>query len=95
MPKIRLQKYCSEQGIASRRKAEEYIQKGWVKVNGQVVTELGIKIDPTKDKVELTPEAKQEIEKLLIHGLLHLVGYDHITDKEALEMEGIEKSLLL
>ncbi|MFH1361457.1 MAG: pseudouridine synthase [bacterium] len=75
MPKIRLQKYCSEQGIASRRKAEEYIQKGWVKVNGQVVTELGIKIDPTKDKVELTPEAKQEIEKFHYILLNKPIGY--------------------
>jgi len=60
MPKIRLQKYCSEKGIASRRKAEEYIINGWIKVNGQVVTELGTKIDPANDKVELTTEAKQE-----------------------------------
>lgn len=59
MPKIRLQKYCSQKGIASRRKAEEYIKNGWIKVNGQVVTELGVKIDPEKDVVEMTKEAKQ------------------------------------
>jgi len=60
MPKIRLQKYCSEKGLASRRKAEEYIKNGWIKVNGQVVTELGTKVDPAKDIVELCQEAKQE-----------------------------------
>jgi 23S rRNA pseudouridine2605 synthase len=59
MPKIRLQKYCSEKGIASRRKTEEYIKNGWIKVNGRVVTELGIKIDPEKDVVELGDEAKR------------------------------------
>ncbi|MFC1612816.1 rRNA maturation RNase YbeY, partial [Patescibacteria group bacterium] len=36
---------------------------------------------------------KQEVEKLLIHGLLHLIGYDHRTDKDALEMEGIEREM--
>jgi 23S rRNA pseudouridine2605 synthase/23S rRNA pseudouridine2604 synthase len=60
MTKIRLQKYCSEKGLASRRKAEKYIKKGWIKVNGQIVTELGTKIDPDKDVVELCAEAKQE-----------------------------------
>lgn len=49
--KIRLQKYLAECGIASRRKAEEYIQNGKVEVNGKIVTELGTKIDPDKDIV--------------------------------------------
>ena len=52
MELIRLQKFLAEAGIASRRKCEEYISQGMVKVNGQVVTELGTKIDPGKDKVE-------------------------------------------
>lgn len=46
---IRLQKYLAECGIASRRKAEEYIQEGKVQVNGKAVTELGVKINPDKD----------------------------------------------
>ncbi|MFC1771106.1 pseudouridine synthase [Candidatus Margulisiibacteriota bacterium] len=50
---IRIQKYLSEQGLLSRRKAEEYLKKGWIKINGKVVTELGTKIDPQKDKIEL------------------------------------------
>lgn len=52
MEEIRLQKYLAEAGIASRRKAEELIQNGKVKVNNQVITELGTKINPNKDKVE-------------------------------------------
>lgn len=52
MEQIRLQKYLAEAGIASRRKCEEYIVAGKVKVNGQTVLELGTKVIPEKDKVE-------------------------------------------
>ncbi|PHA03648.1 pseudouridine synthase [Bacillus pseudomycoides] len=48
----RLQKVIAQAGIASRRKAEELIQQGKVKVNGKVVTELGTKVS-TQDKVEV------------------------------------------
>lgn len=47
----RLQKYLAEAGIASRRKCEELINQGKVKVNGTVVA-IGTKINPDKDKVE-------------------------------------------
>ena len=50
--KIRLQKYLAIMGIASRRKCEEYITQGKVKINGETVTELGIKVDPNKVKIE-------------------------------------------
>ena len=49
---IRLQKYLASCGVASRRKCEELILQGQIKVNGQVVTELGTKVIPNKDKVE-------------------------------------------
>lgn len=49
---IRLQKYLASCGIASRRKCEEIILQGKIKVNGKVVTELGTKIYSNKDKVE-------------------------------------------
>lgn len=51
MEEMRLQKFLSEQGILSRRAAEEEIKKGKVKVNG-VPVELGTKIDPSEDIVE-------------------------------------------
>ena len=51
MEEVRLQKYLADCGIASRRKCEEYIVEGRVKVNSYVVTELGTKIIPSKDKV--------------------------------------------
>lgn len=49
---IRLQKYLADAGIASRRKVEVLIADGKVTVNGEVVRELGVKIDPLKDKVK-------------------------------------------
>ena len=48
---IRLQKFLADNGICSRRKAEEHIKLGDVKINGKIVTELGIKVDLKKDKV--------------------------------------------
>ncbi len=49
---IRLQKYMADCGVASRRKCEEYISQGIVKVNGKIITELGVKVIPEKDIVE-------------------------------------------
>ena len=48
----RLQKYLANVGIASRRKCEELIIQGKIKVNGKIVTELGTKINPEKDIIE-------------------------------------------
>ena len=52
----RINKYISESGIASRRKAEEYVIHGRVTVNNQVVTDLSFKIDDEKDIVKLDGE---------------------------------------
>ncbi len=51
MPAERLQKILAAAGIASRRKAEEIIAEGRVRVNGQVVTEQGTKADPLVDAI--------------------------------------------
>ena len=48
---VRLQKYLSECGVASRRAAERLILEGEVRVNNQVVLEMGVKIDPACDEV--------------------------------------------
>ena len=50
---IRLQKALSAAGVASRRASEELIVKGRVKVNGKVVTELGSRVNPLEDNVEV------------------------------------------
>ncbi len=48
---IRLQKYLAQCGIASRRKAEEYIAEGRVQVDGEVVSSPGTQIDPENQKI--------------------------------------------
>ncbi len=49
----RLQKVMAHAGVASRRKSEDLIQQGRVTVNGQVVTQLGTKVDPTRDEIRV------------------------------------------
>lgn len=53
MAKERLQKILAAAGIASRRASEKLIADGRVRVNGRVVTELGVKADSRKDKIEV------------------------------------------
>ncbi len=50
---MRLNKFLSSSGVASRRKCDELILEGKVEVNGKVVNTLGIKIDEKKDKVKV------------------------------------------
>ena len=50
---VRLQKVIADAGVASRRKAEELITAGRVTVNGQVVRELGTRVDPERDHVKV------------------------------------------
>jgi pseudouridine synthase len=55
----RLQKIIARAGIASRRHAEDLISSGQVRVNGVVVTELGAKADPERDRVEAAGRVAQ------------------------------------
>lgn len=67
MEEIRLQKYIAQCGICSRRKAEELILHGKIKVNGSIICELGTKVIPGKDKIEYNgKEVKQEEKKVYI-----------------------------
>lgn len=50
---MRLQKFLSRTGVASRRKAERLMEEGRVRVNGKVATELGTRVDPHDDRVEV------------------------------------------
>jgi len=53
MPEERLQKILARAGVASRRKAEEYIVEGHVTVNGKVIRELGSKADFDRDHIKV------------------------------------------
>ena len=70
MPAERLQKIIAAAGVASRRKAEELISAGHVKVNGTVVTELGTKADPDIDHIrvdgKLLQGAQLHVENLIV-----------------------------
>jgi len=56
---MRLAKRMAVLGFCSRREADEYILKGWVKVNGQVATEKGMRVTEN-DRITLNAEAKQQ-----------------------------------
>jgi 23S rRNA pseudouridine2604 synthase len=74
MEKVRLSKLMSERGLCSRREADGYIERGWVRVDGQVVNELGTKVYPNQlVTLERAAEARQQ-QRVTI--LLHKpVGY--------------------
>lgn len=61
MEKIRLNKYIKDMGICSRRKADEFIAGGCIKVNGIIITELGHKVNPKTDKIEVLSSAHTAI----------------------------------
>jgi 23S rRNA pseudouridine2605 synthase len=65
----RLQKVLAHAGVASRRKCEKLILQGRVRVNGQVVTQLGTKVDPGQDTIEVDgqPIALEEKVYILLH----------------------------
>ncbi len=61
---IRIQKYLAECGVASRRAAEKLIQDGLVAVDGNIVTEMGTKIEPSKNRVTYKGESVVLDEKI-------------------------------
>lgn len=71
---IRLSKLMSERGICSRREADDYIAKGYVSVNGQVVKELGTKVQPDV-KITLSAEAMKNQNNLITIMLNKPIGY--------------------
>lgn len=73
--KVRLQKYLASQGVASRRKCEEYIEQGKVSVNGKIVTELGTKISPQKDVILYEGKKVKKQEKKVYILLNKPIGY--------------------
>ena len=60
----RLHKFLAACGSGSRRECETFIEQGRVSVNGKVVTKMGVKVDPAKDKVLLDGEPVEPEEKV-------------------------------
>lgn len=78
----RLQKYLANNGIASRRKCEELISQGRVKVNDKVVTELGTKIDLDQDIVKFDGKEVKPIKKMVYILLNKPIGYVTTADDQ-------------
>lgn len=75
MEEVRLQKFLANQGVCSRRKAEEYILQGLIKVNGVTITELGVKINPDKDEVVFRGDKVGKSDKKVYILLNKPIGY--------------------
>lgn len=67
---MRINKYIASCGVASRRKAEELILDGKVKVNGKIIDELSYKVDENKDMVEVN-NVKITLDEKLVYLLLN------------------------
>lgn len=99
MEELRLQKYLANQGICSRRKAEEYIKEGVVKVNGKVVTELGTKINPEQDEIIFKGNKIEKVQKKIYILLNKPIGYvtttkDQFDRDTVLDLIHIEEKIL-
>lgn len=71
---VRLSKVMSERGMCSRREADLWIERGWVFVDGERVSELGSRIDPAAE-ISISKEAKQDQAKQVTVLLNKPVGY--------------------
>ena len=94
----RLQKFLANSGIASRRKCEEYILQGRVKVNGVVIKELGTKIDPDKDKIEYDQHPVKLSERKIYVLLNKPIGYvttvkDQFNRQTVLDLINLKETL--
>lgn len=74
MEKVRVSKLMSEQGLCSRREADAYIERGWVYVDGVMVSELGFRILPNQ-KITLSQSAQKSQLALVTILLNKPVGY--------------------
>ena len=74
MEELRLSKLMAQRGLCSRREADELIAKGWVKVDGVVVSTLGTKVLPDA-VIELAREARTKLNDLVTIIMNKPVGY--------------------
>jgi len=97
MPLMRLQKFLSSAGFCSRRKGEEYIKDGLVKVNGKTVLELGTKVDPQSDRIEVNGTLVEADQKPVYIALNKPGGYvtscEHPDEKIVLDLIDIPERI--
>ena len=99
MEQIRLQKLLANSGICSRRKAEEYILAGKVKVNGKIITELGTKVNPAKDEVTFEGKVVKNVEDKIYILLNKPIGYvttakDQFNRETVLDLINIKEKVV-
>jgi 23S rRNA pseudouridine2605 synthase/23S rRNA pseudouridine2604 synthase len=97
MPLMRIQKFLSSAGFCSRRKGEEYIKDGLVRVNGVIITELGTKVDPQNDRIEvnqmLVKAGQEKIYIALNKPREYVTSCDHPGEKIVLELVAISQRI--
>ena len=84
---MRLNKHIKDLGICSRRQADKFIASGYVLVNGKVVTEMGVTVDPDNDILTLTAKVDQAISEFRYILLNKPVGY--VCSKSSLDGKNI------
>jgi pseudouridine synthase len=94
---MRLQKYLSHAGACSRRKGEQHILQGRVTVNGVPVSQLGTRVDPEKDRVELDGHVVKPSNILVYIALNKPKGYvsscSQPTDRTVLDLVNLSERI--
>lgn len=85
MALIRLNKYLAGLGVASRREADRMISDGLISVNGEVIREMGVKVNPELDKVSVSDRVIKRQEKLVYIMLHKPTGY--VTSSQHTRLE--------
>ena len=97
MPFIRLQKFLSAAGVCSRRKGEEYIKAGRVAVNNRIVVELGTKVDPAADLVQVDGNPVQSSQPLIYIALNkprdYVTSCSHPGEKIVLDLVDVPRRI--
>lgn len=96
---VRLQKYMADCGVASRRKCEEYILEGKVKINGIVIKKLGTKVIIEKDVVEYDSKVINSDKKFVYVLLNKPIGYlttlkDQFSRRTILDLVKIKQRIV-
>ncbi len=97
MPLIRLQKYLSQAGYCSRRQGEVHIVSGHVTVNGEIVTQLGARVNPASDRVTVSGQSITARSKRVYIALNKPAGYisscKHRNARIVLDLIDIEERI--